>query len=106
MSLFDTSAPNVELLANNGFENSTGIATSWTQWCTSMCSNTPGYVYNGTACHSGQNCFCDSCVYIWGMDFLSQSFVAVSSQTYVISFYLINGGSGVTSGNSFYAFVI
>lgn len=89
VSVVDSSAPNVELLDNSSFDNSTSVLTGWMTWCQSTCtgSSDEGQV-TSSSCHtgSGTSCYIDHCQN--GMDYLAQSFSATIGSTYIISFWI------------------
>ncbi len=88
VSVFDNSAPSIQLLNNPSFENSTTNLIGWTTWCgnsTTCSTGFPGQVLaNISSCHSG-NCYYDHCR--TGYDYLSQSFPATIGDNYTISFW-------------------
>jgi hypothetical protein len=89
VSVVDNSAPGVRLLDNPSFENTTSPLAGWETWCQATCTGTgdEGQV-TSTGCHpgSGTYCYMDHCQ--TGMDYLGQSFPAISGHTYTISFWL------------------
>ncbi len=92
VSVVDNSAPSMQLLRNPSFENSTSTLTGWTTWCTSSCnSGYPGTITN-SSCHSG-NCYIDHC-HQTDYDYLVQSFSAKIGDTYTISFWFQQTGTG------------
>ena len=102
VSVQAVSAPGIELLTNGDFENSSALATGWSQSCTYSCgASPPGNVTNSGSCASG-NCFIDGCEASSGIDFLSQTFLTTIGQVYTISFQLFLGGGGTTSANAFF----
>jgi hypothetical protein len=102
VSVVDNNAPSIQLLNNPSFENSTSNLTGWTTWCVlTQCSNGAGYpgrVLANSTCHSG-NCYIDHC-HQTNYDFLVQSFPATIGDTYNISFWLQQTGTGTAK---FYA---
>jgi hypothetical protein len=103
VSVVDTNAPSTQLLNNPSFENSTTL-NGWTTWCgnTTYCAGGfPGQLLaNISACHSG-NCYYDHCRPNY--DYLTQSFPATIGDTYTISFWLQQAGTGTIK---FYAEIL
>ncbi len=107
VSIVDTNATNIQLLQNSNFDNSSTIATGWTQWCTYTCNGQSGMITSSGNCYSGY-CYVDNCYTSsnTGIDFIGQAFNANIADTYIISFRLILIGSGTTTNNAFYADII
>ncbi len=102
ISVTSISAPTVELLINGGFE--AGTLLPWI-YCNPSGSSFPGtleqtssnfsyqsYTY---AAHEGNYYYLDGAV--GQADYLSQMFATIIGQTYNISFWLYNHGSGTNS---------
>lgn len=95
-------SPTIELLINGGFE--IGNLSSWI-YCNPSSSSFPGtlkktsdnFVAQGKtyAAHSGNYYYLDGAV--GNADYLSQMFTTIIGQTYNISFWLYNQGSGTNS---------
>jgi hypothetical protein len=102
VSVRSTSAPAVELLSNGGFES--GSFAPWIH-CNPAGSTSPGVIrstsssfsYGGFtyAAHGGNYYYLDGAV--GRADYLSQLFPTVIGQTYTISFWMYNQGSGSNS---------
>ncbi len=102
VSVRSTSAPAIELLTNGGFE--TGNLSSWI-YCNPAGSSYPGtleqtssnfYAEGHTyAAHGGNYYYLDGAV--GQADYLSQIVATNIGQTYNISFWLYNYGSGTNS---------
>ena len=98
----DLAAPNTELLVNGGFE--TGSYSSWI-YCNPSSSSAAGtiestsshFTYNSYtyAAHSGSYYYLDGAV--GNADYLSQIFPTTIGDTYNISFWMLNQGSGSSS---------
>jgi hypothetical protein len=101
-SVRSTSAPSVELLANGGFES--GSLSSWT-YCNpsgvtgsgTIKKTSDNFSYNSQiyAAHSGIYYYLDGAV--GGTDYIIQMFATNIGETYNISFWLLNCGSGSNS---------
>ncbi len=96
VSVVDVSAPGTQLLQNPGFDNSTTALTGWIQYCGTTCGGGAGKVTT-TGCQS-MNCYVDGCnatISTTKIDFLSQTFPTTIGHIYTISFWIIDGGSGL-----------
>lgn len=95
VSVVDNSAPSIELLTNPSFENLNTSLTGWFTSCQGTCTGTPPtygqVVTSGCEPSSGNNCYKDACQ--GGKDILFQSFSAMISNNYTISFWLKQIGS-------------
>jgi hypothetical protein len=99
VSIVDVSAPNIELLQNPSFENSTTTLNGWSLWCSISCGGTGANITSGSNCHnSSGKCFQDNCSGS-GISFLGQSFWAVINQVYTITYWLRGAGGGGGNGN-------
>ncbi len=85
-----------DVLINGDFEN--GTLMGWTQYCATNSNCGTGYYgqLTNSTCYSGSYCYVDKCD---NYDYLTQSFVTVSGDYYLISFYLriYSSGSGHTA---------
>lgn len=107
VSIVNINAPSTQLLTNPSFESSSTSATGWTQWCTSTCGSSPGTITSGSTCNLGTgNCYADACDANVGIDFLAQSFTTSIGSFYTISFWLVSGGAGTGTTNTFYVDII
>ena len=101
VSIHNILTPGVELIANNGFE--TGDLTSWT-YCNPAGATSAGQVY------ANSNLFCEGVFYqaklgtyfyydgaVGTADYLNQMFNTQVGQTYTLSYWLFNLGSGTAS---------
>ena len=96
-SVVDAASPSVQLLANPGFDNSTGAFSGWDEWCVSGCTGSnqspPGKGI-GSGCQSG-SCLSLSCGTGPNTPLLvGQSFSATLGHVYTISFWLQYSGGG------------
>jgi hypothetical protein len=83
-----------EMLVNGGFESGS-LSPGWTA---STPNGNCAYGFDASVtnsyCHNGTYCLSDGCYGV--LDEISQSFVAISGQSYFISFWLqSSGGSGI-----------
>lgn len=102
ISVRSVTAPSVELLTNGGFEtgsyspwlycNPSGASDSGTLKRTSNNFNYGAYTY---AAHGGSYYYLDGAV--GSADYISQIFSTTIGQTYTISFWMYNQGSGSNS---------
>jgi len=91
VSVADTTNSSVQLLNNQGFDNSSTSLPGWDVWCSSGCSGTAGGISTAN-CRSG-NCYKAQCGPTT-TNYLVQTFPAVFGRTYNISFWMqrIKGG--------------
>ena len=102
VSVRSTSAPSVELLSNGDFES--GSFSPWIH-CNPAGSSSPGIIHSTSpafhyggytyAAHGGNFYYLDGAVSY--ADYLSQLFPTVVGQTYTVSFWLYNQGTGSSS---------
>ncbi len=78
-------------------DNSSTIATGWTQWCTYKFNEQSGMITSRGYCYTSSNT---------GIDFIGQAFNANIADTYTISCRLILIGFGKNTNNAFYADII
>ena len=98
VSIADVTAPNLQLLQNSNFENSTKALTGWTEWCSSSCSNTVSSLSVGSNCYGSVGvCFSVKCSGS-GISFFGQSFSAVINRTYTLAYWLQGAGGGGGAG--------
>ena len=105
VSVTDVISPNVELLENPSFENSTLTLTGWNEWCSSSCSSTvPSLSVGGNCYGSAGVCFTVKCSGS-GISFFGQSFSAVINHTYTLGYWLKGTGGGGGAGNQNHIYV-
>ncbi len=92
VSVVDNNASSIQLLNNPSFENSTTNITGWTTWCTSSCGAVNATKITNSDCHNGK-CVVNQCQHP-AYDYLVQSFPATIGDTYTISFWLQQNGTG------------
>jgi hypothetical protein len=102
ISVTDTDAPTIELITNGGFE--TGTFSSWV-YCNPAGSSFPGTLEQTSSnflaqghtysAHGGNYYYLDGAV--GQADYLSQMITTTIGETYNISFWLYNHGSGTNS---------
>jgi hypothetical protein len=93
VSILDTTASNIQMLVNGGFENN---LTGWQVLCSSEnCAGSGSFVFAGLT-HSGTYCYKGSC--FGAYDFLHQSFSIVTGHIYMLSFWLFTGGDPTEAG--------
>ncbi len=88
VSVVNVNQPNVQLLANPSFENSSSTPNGWRVWCLSTCSSSSTQISSNSNCYaSSGRCFQANCAF--GIGFVGQSFPTMIGDTYTISFRLI-----------------
>ena len=98
ISVVSTTNPTTELLINPSFESSSSTPTGWSVWCSSTCTVSTGGIVISSGCRSGM-CFKEQCRGGSKVDYIAQTFIAISGQTYTISFWfqrvrVVSGSSG------------
>ena len=87
VSALNVDIPNIQLLKNPSFENSTTVVNDWNTWCTDTCSNSNIKIDTNGKCHilTG-TCLKISCRN--SISFISQSISTTIGRTYTISYWL------------------
>ena len=99
VSVVNADAPNIELLENTSFENSTTTLNGWSVWCSASCSGNGANVTSGSNCHSSiGKCFQNNCAGS-GISFLEQSSSAIINQMYTLAYWLRGAGGDGGHGN-------
>ncbi|CAM4763220.1 unnamed protein product [Rotaria magnacalcarata] len=94
-----SSSPSVNLINNTAFES--GPSVGWNVYsCGSSCASS---IINSIDCLGGSGwCYENSCADTTNLQFLEQSFDTVVGVTYNINYWLLRGGSGVSTGIQMY----
>jgi hypothetical protein len=93
VSILDTTASNMEMIVNGGFEN---VSIGWQILCSSEnCGSSGSFIIQGHS-HSGSYCYKGSC--FGAYDFLHQSFSIITGHVYMLSFWLYTGGDPTEAG--------
>ncbi|CAF4629474.1 unnamed protein product [Rotaria socialis] len=103
VSVVNVNAPSVQLIVNGGFE--TGSLSSPWIYCNPYGASAAAFILSNSAnlnwggvtflAHSGSYCYCDGAVTY--ADYLSQTFPTNVGDTYNISYWIYNCGSGSAS---------
>ncbi|CAF3267648.1 unnamed protein product [Rotaria socialis] len=103
VSVVNINAPSVQLIVNGAFE--TGSLSSPWMYYNPYGASVPGFILSNSVnltwdgipflAHSGSYCYCDGAVTY--ADYLSQTFPTKVGDTYNISYWLYNRGSGSAS---------
>ena len=95
VSIIETGGTGTNLLRNGNFEN--GSSTGWNgSPCSSSCS---ADIITSTSCLGGSGrCYNNACTPATNIQFLEQYFTTTIGMTYNITFWLLRGGSGISSG--------